>query len=130
MFLSYKDGGELEEEGKLVTARPRRISELNMPNQTPPIPNASSFFIFSPTNRWLVIRYPCLIVIVLARCYLDEWFTFPSFFIQFMYHLYCTSDVLDIVQNYPISKFSTMRLQGTFKCPMLAARFVRRSIVS
>ncbi|CAH2099005.1 unnamed protein product [Euphydryas editha] len=56
-FLSYKDGGELEEEGKLVTARPRRISELNMPNQTPPIPNASSFFIFSPTNRFRVFCY-------------------------------------------------------------------------
>lgn len=47
----FKDGGESEEEGQLVTARPRRVSELNMPNQTPPIPNASSFFIFSPTNR-------------------------------------------------------------------------------
>lgn len=50
IFL-HKDGGQSEEEGTLVTARPRRVSELNMPNQTPPIPNASSFFIFSPTNR-------------------------------------------------------------------------------
>lgn len=50
LFL-HKDGGQSEEEGTLVTARPRRVSELNMPNQTPPIPNASSFFIFSPTNR-------------------------------------------------------------------------------
>nr|XP_032525011.1 muscle calcium channel subunit alpha-1 [Danaus plexippus plexippus] len=49
--------GECEEEGTLVTARPRRISELNMPNQTPPIPNASSFFIFSPTNRFRVFCY-------------------------------------------------------------------------
>ncbi|XP_052745173.1 muscle calcium channel subunit alpha-1 isoform X6 [Bicyclus anynana] len=54
---NHIDGGELEEEGTLVTARPRRISELNMPNQTPPIPNASSFFIFSPTNRFRVFCY-------------------------------------------------------------------------
>ncbi|KOB77464.1 Ca [Operophtera brumata] len=37
--------------------RPRRVSELNMPNQTPPIPNASSFFVFSPTNRFRVLCY-------------------------------------------------------------------------
>ncbi|XP_038219335.1 muscle calcium channel subunit alpha-1-like [Zerene cesonia] len=55
-YVSIEDGGE-EEEGKLVTARPRRMSELNMPNQTPPIPNASSFFIFSPTNRFRVLCY-------------------------------------------------------------------------
>ncbi|XP_045507620.1 muscle calcium channel subunit alpha-1-like [Colias croceus] len=53
---NHIDGGE-EEEGKLVTARPRRMSELNMPNQTPPIPNASSFFVFSPTNRFRVLCY-------------------------------------------------------------------------
>lgn len=51
IIFPHKDGGQSEEEGTLVTARPRRVSELNMPNQTPPIPNASSFFIFSPTNR-------------------------------------------------------------------------------
>uniref|UniRef100_A0A2A4JH49 Voltage-dependent L-type calcium channel subunit alpha n=1 Tax=Heliothis virescens TaxID=7102 RepID=A0A2A4JH49_HELVI len=56
IFL-HKDGGQSEEEGTLVTARPRRVSELNMPNQTPPIPNASSFFIFSPTNRFRVFCY-------------------------------------------------------------------------
>ncbi|CAB3232875.1 unnamed protein product [Arctia plantaginis] len=39
------------------TNRPRRVSELNMNNQTPPIPNASSFFIFSPTNRFRVFCY-------------------------------------------------------------------------
>ncbi|XP_041983616.1 muscle calcium channel subunit alpha-1-like isoform X14 [Aricia agestis] len=54
---NHIDGGELEEEGTLVTARPRRMSELNMPNQTPPIPNASSFFILSPTNRFRVFCY-------------------------------------------------------------------------
>ncbi|PZC81661.1 hypothetical protein B5X24_HaOG212367 [Helicoverpa armigera] len=54
---NHIDGGQSEEEGTLVTARPRRVSELNMPNQTPPIPNASSFFIFSPTNRFRVFCY-------------------------------------------------------------------------
>lgn len=34
------------------SARPRRLSDMQqMPNATQPIPNASSFFIFSPTNR-------------------------------------------------------------------------------
>ncbi|XP_013174777.1 PREDICTED: muscle calcium channel subunit alpha-1-like isoform X4 [Papilio xuthus] len=54
---NHIDGEQCEEEGRLVTARPRRVSELNMPNQTPPIPNASSFFIFSPTNRFRVLCY-------------------------------------------------------------------------
>ncbi|KAL0859668.1 hypothetical protein ABMA27_010787 [Loxostege sticticalis] len=54
---NHIDGGQSEEEGTLVTARPRRVSELNMPNQTPPIPNASSFFVFSPTNRFRVACY-------------------------------------------------------------------------
>ncbi|XP_049881601.1 muscle calcium channel subunit alpha-1-like isoform X3 [Pectinophora gossypiella] len=54
---NHIDGGQSEEEGTLVTARPRRVSELNMPNQTPPIPNASSFFVFSPTNRFRVLCY-------------------------------------------------------------------------
>ncbi|XP_063835176.1 muscle calcium channel subunit alpha-1-like isoform X1 [Ostrinia nubilalis] len=54
---NHIDGGQSEEEGTLVTARPRRVSELNMPNQTPPIPNASSFFVFSPTNRFRVYCY-------------------------------------------------------------------------
>ncbi|CAH2060425.1 unnamed protein product, partial [Iphiclides podalirius] len=57
LFLSHEDGDQCEEEGTLVTARPRRVSELNMPNQTPPIPNASSFFVFSPTNRFRVLCY-------------------------------------------------------------------------
>ncbi|XP_055713319.1 muscle calcium channel subunit alpha-1-like isoform X3 [Phlebotomus papatasi] len=41
-----------DEDRAMVSARPRRMSELNqMPNQTQPIPPASSFFIFSQTNR-------------------------------------------------------------------------------
>ena len=35
-------------------ARPRRISELKIPNKVKPIPLASSLFVFSPTNRQVV----------------------------------------------------------------------------
>lgn len=37
--------------GVTVSARPRRVSEVNMSNQKQPIPPASSFFVFSQTNR-------------------------------------------------------------------------------
>ncbi|XP_077296961.1 ca[2+]-channel protein alpha[[1]] subunit D [Arctopsyche grandis] len=40
--------------GEAVSARPRRVSEVNMTNQKQPIPPASSFFIFSNTNRFRV----------------------------------------------------------------------------
>lgn len=40
------------------SARPRRLSDMQqMPNATQPIPNASSFFIFSPTNRSIDFTY-------------------------------------------------------------------------
>jgi len=32
-------------------ARPRRLSELRTPDAVKPIPNSSSLFVFSPTNR-------------------------------------------------------------------------------
>lgn len=34
-----------------ITARPRRLSEFNIATKTQPIPPASSFFIFSKSNR-------------------------------------------------------------------------------
>lgn len=34
-----------------VTARPRRMSELNIPDKVKPIPKASSLFIFAPENK-------------------------------------------------------------------------------
>lgn len=46
--------GEEEEVESVVGstgARPRRMSEMDMPNKVLPIPNYSSFFIFSPTNK-------------------------------------------------------------------------------
>ncbi|KAK9497561.1 hypothetical protein O3M35_004261 [Rhynocoris fuscipes] len=42
------DEEELEEG---TSARPRRMSDFNMATKQQPIPQASSFFIFSSTNR-------------------------------------------------------------------------------
>ncbi|KFM76771.1 Voltage-dependent calcium channel type D subunit alpha-1, partial [Stegodyphus mimosarum] len=61
-----KEGDEEEEEeeeceedvGSAIGstgARPRRMSELDMPNKILPIPNYSSFFIFSPTNKLRIL---------------------------------------------------------------------------
>ncbi|KAH1030030.1 hypothetical protein HUJ05_003169 [Dendroctonus ponderosae] len=44
-----------DEEGSKVGARPRRISEIKQNSQKVPIPPASSFFVFSPTNRFRVL---------------------------------------------------------------------------
>nr|CAD7401311.1 unnamed protein product [Timema poppensis] len=43
---------DLDEDG--VSARPRRLSEFNMGNTAQPIPQATSFFIFSQSNRFRV----------------------------------------------------------------------------
>ena len=49
-----EDEEEEETESKTVsTARPRRMSELNIPNKTKPIPEGSSLFVFSQTNKWV-----------------------------------------------------------------------------
>ncbi|XP_065165999.1 voltage-dependent calcium channel type D subunit alpha-1 isoform X1 [Atheta coriaria] len=52
--VNEKDGGELDDGD--VSARPRRMSELNKPSTSKivPIPPASSFFVFSPTNRFRI----------------------------------------------------------------------------
>ena len=51
---------ELEEEednqtATTPTARPRRLSELNIPDKKAPIPRASSLFIFSSENKFRVL---------------------------------------------------------------------------
>lgn len=44
---------EDEDETQTVsTARPRRMSELHISSKAKPIPQASSLFMFSPTNRY------------------------------------------------------------------------------
>ena len=62
MFECDAEGGETEDEDDVLGdddeddddetgARPRRISELKIPNKVKPIPLSSSLFVFSPTNR-------------------------------------------------------------------------------
>ena len=46
------DHTEIQDIENEVSARPRRMSEFNMGTKIIPIPPASSFFIFSPTNRY------------------------------------------------------------------------------
>nr|CAH7712635.1 unnamed protein product [Callosobruchus chinensis] len=48
-----EDGDDVET-GNEDSARPRRMSQVKQNTQTLPIPPASSFFIFSPTNRFRV----------------------------------------------------------------------------
>ncbi|XP_015123750.1 muscle calcium channel subunit alpha-1 [Diachasma alloeum] len=45
---------EIEGGPEVVSARPRRMSEYNMATEKPPIPEGSSFFLFSKTNRFRV----------------------------------------------------------------------------
>jgi len=40
-----------DDDDEATGARPRRISELKIPNKVKPIPLASSLFVFSPSNR-------------------------------------------------------------------------------
>lgn len=47
-----EEGLEEVEEETQSTARPRRISELHISSKVKPIPQASSLFVFSPTNRY------------------------------------------------------------------------------
>uniref|UniRef100_A0A1I8JEW8 Voltage-dependent L-type calcium channel subunit alpha n=1 Tax=Macrostomum lignano TaxID=282301 RepID=A0A1I8JEW8_9PLAT len=51
------DGGDDSEaeETPVTTARPRRLSELNIKEKVRPIPEASSLFVFSSTNRFRVL---------------------------------------------------------------------------
>jgi hypothetical protein len=49
--------GLVSEDDEQVTARPRRMSEVNAVNKVIPIPAASSFFVFSQTNRFLSFFY-------------------------------------------------------------------------
>jgi len=37
-----------------VGPRPRRLSQLNLKNDHAPMPRASSFFVFAPTNPWVI----------------------------------------------------------------------------
>ncbi|GFG39870.1 hypothetical protein Cfor_08850, partial [Coptotermes formosanus] len=47
----HTDNQDMDEMEEGITARPRRLSEFNIATKTQPIPPASSFFIFSKSNR-------------------------------------------------------------------------------
>ena len=51
-----EDEDEEDDDDEQTGARPRRISELKIPNKVKPIPLASSLFVFSPTNRSVTNR--------------------------------------------------------------------------
>ena len=46
-----EDEDEEDDDDETIGVRPRRISELKIPNKVKPIPLESSLFVFSPTNR-------------------------------------------------------------------------------
>uniref|UniRef100_A0A1Y1M128 Ion transport domain-containing protein n=1 Tax=Photinus pyralis TaxID=7054 RepID=A0A1Y1M128_PHOPY len=52
--LSFRIQTDLENDEGEVTARPRRMSEMKSSSKKLPIPPATSFFIFSPTNRFRI----------------------------------------------------------------------------
>lgn len=50
-------GDDEEDEPEVpVSPRPRPLAELQLKEKAVPIPEASSFFIFSPTNKWVPCR--------------------------------------------------------------------------
>ncbi|KAL5014501.1 hypothetical protein ScPMuIL_008771, partial [Solemya velum] len=49
------EGEEKEDSQAMSTARPRRMSELHITDKVKPIPTASSFFIFKPTNKFRLL---------------------------------------------------------------------------
>lgn len=61
--MFWVDSDDLRED---PSARPRRLSEFNMATKKQPIPNASSFFIFSPTNRWTFYTLTQYVTIFIA----------------------------------------------------------------
>lgn len=53
-------GDDEEDEPEIpVSPRPRPLAELQLKEKAVPIPEASSFFIFSPTNKWVAPWLPC-----------------------------------------------------------------------
>lgn len=52
----FPPGDDEEDEPEIpVSPRPRPLAELQLKEKAVPIPEASSFFIFSPTNKWVAL---------------------------------------------------------------------------
>ncbi|CAK1546604.1 unnamed protein product [Leptosia nina] len=54
--IEFEDEPRLKRKPTTSSARPRRLSEVDIQNSAKPIPDASSFFIFSKTNRYIFIK--------------------------------------------------------------------------
>jgi len=50
-----------DDENGVVSARPRRMSEVNAATKIVPIPPASAFFVFSQTSRFYILLYLLII---------------------------------------------------------------------
>lgn len=69
-----EDEEDVEEDNQTATtptARPRRLSELNLPEKKRPIPPASSLFVFSSTNKfrmlcWKIVNHSYFGNVILA----------------------------------------------------------------
>lgn len=59
----FPTGDDEEDEPEIpVSPRPRPLAELQLKEKAVPIPEASSFFIFSPTNKWVVPWLLCRVI--------------------------------------------------------------------
>ena len=58
--LSPPLGDDEEDEPEIpISPRPRPLAELQLKEKAVPIPEASAFFIFSPTNKWVALWQQC-----------------------------------------------------------------------
>lgn len=55
--VDEEDMEDEEESQTPSTARPRRMSELHIPEKIKPIPKASSLFILQPSNKYVPSTY-------------------------------------------------------------------------
>lgn len=76
-----EDEGLVEDEGAeegAVSARPRRMSEVNAATKTQPIPAASSFFLFSQTNRFYDFKFQIFPFLFIFDIFRYMSFSLPS----------------------------------------------------
>lgn len=58
LSLRSPTGDDEEDEPEIpISPRPRPLAELQLKEKAVPIPEASAFFIFSPTNKWVAPRW-------------------------------------------------------------------------
>ncbi|KAG5899700.1 hypothetical protein JTB14_030094 [Gonioctena quinquepunctata] len=87
------------EAGNEVGARPRRLSEIKQNTQTLPIPPASSFFIFSPSNRFRIFCH---------------WFCNHSYFSNMILVCIMVSSALLAVEDPIDTESETNKVLGKF----------------